>query len=277
MRTNTHSRRIGLSVAALTIGIALAATVTWAATKQDEPASDGAPVSFAPVGDANLPKASSPEDALTAALNGPFEKTAIVGASYGSIPAGAPVSDDGLWLNVHVSGTNEHAGATLGDWESAMLIGYLRDVLHTSDLAPLGGYSLYVDLPDGRSHELGGGGPGNIAFGQQFVTTPRDTLADQLRDDAASYGVDIQDVSFLPTENPVPIITIVAPDPKEFVKNHPSLTALFSKSGPFEGIYVQLVDDAGNPVEVGSAAFRSGIGNAWYASGYDGGDRAAGP
>jgi len=257
------------------LAIAIGAGVSYAAGDRSA-GTDGAPVSFAPLGAAPGETFASPDDALSSALKNEFAGTAIDSASFGSIPDGAPSSADGLWLDVTVAATNDSVGATLGDWESAMLIGYLQQALHDSGLPQIGGFSIKLSLPDGSTADLGGGGPGNVAFGQQFVSTPEDAVAASLKRDASAAGVTITSLQFLHTGNTVPIVTVTASDAMEFVSAHPSVTGVFSDSGPFEGIYVLVQDAQGRPVEMGSASFRSGIGAAWYAPGYDGGDRGAG-
>ena len=157
-----------------------------------------------------------------------------------------------------------------------MLIGQLRDELSVSKLAAIAGYTLTLSLPSGKMETLGGGAPGNIAYGQAFVDRPTQDITAAITKDAEAAGASIESVSYLPALDPAPIIRLTAPTPRTFAQANPSLGAIFADSGPFEGYYVELDAADASPVEIGTAAFRSGIGGAWYAPGYGGGDAGAG-
>jgi hypothetical protein len=262
-----------LSVSSAASGAPTATSSTSTSTGSGE-VSDEAPITFAPVSGSGIPTFGSPNAALDSALSNEFQGTKIESATFGNPPTNVP-DQGGLWLDVTVSADDATTGASLGDWEAAMLVGQLRDELKASGLTAVEGYSLTIALPNGDKQALGGAAPGNIAYGQTFVNLPPDTITQMLQADAAAVGAKIQSVTYLPTLDPAPIITLSTADPTAFAQTHTSLGAIFQDSGPFEGYYVELDNSAGSPVEIGTASFRSGVGSSWYAPGLGLGDGQA--
>lgn len=228
-----------------------------------------APITYAPVGSgAGVPTYSS----VSAAVNGlaassEFTDTDIRSVSLTTPPSGSGATNNN-WLDIVVGGSSTGWETSLGDWEAAMLFAELRDSLHDSSLQTIDGYTLQVQLPDGTVQTLGGLGAGNVAFNQTFVSEPQSEMTAALTQEAEAAGLQVDSITYLSAADTVPIIKVTSPQPQTFLNQHPDPSLVFSDSGPYEGIYVELLDPSGAPVLVSDAAFRDGEGDITVAPGY---------
>lgn len=242
-------------------GFAVAASGTAGSSTTDQ-----APVTYGFVGQGTLPVVSSDQEALDAALAGPFARSDVTAASLAAPPSGAPAGD---WLDASITATDDGAGATLGDFESAVLAGVLRDEAHAAGLTPISGFTVTATLPSGETTVVDDGRVGNVAFGQGFTTAAESMITSEIENDAASVGATITSIRYLHAIDPVPIVVVSATDPQTFLAAHPNVGVVIHSAGSLEGYYVELTAADGAPVAIEWASYRTAVGDSWYAPGYD--------
>lgn len=230
-------------------------------------------MTYAPASPSAIPTFDSLQAAVDSALANQFAGTAVEAVDiHGSPPVGAAT---GPWLNVTVAASDDRAGATMGDWEAALLIGQLRDEMHTSNLPQISGYNIYLSVPDGATELLGGGAPGNVAYGQSFDSSPTSETSAAIENAAAAAGVTVKSVTYVHTLDPSPVIVLESSNPTAFLSAHPDLDQLFKSIGVFEGMYIELVDASGIPAQIEWGAYRTSFGDRWNAT--DVGDAVPNP
>ena len=166
------------------------------------------------------------------------------------------------------------------DWEANLLSAVLIDQLYanqrsastTVDLCEFGqSETALVDLelvdPEGRT-QLAGPGLGAVAREQKFADPPEAELEQTILAGARSLGLGEVTLSFLHPLQIAPVISIRSDDPLATAKTLEDFKAQTLLVGrdprQLEGFYLELLDGAGQAVEVRFSMSRAGGGGTWY-------------
>lgn len=246
------------------VGIA-SALVAEQPSPQD--ASDVRPVEYtsrrAPV---TIP--SGPPDVLLGAVLSAYGGRAVLGADLAPFRR-AVVPDnpgaeavDGLEARFTVRAVNLERGMLRPLWEANLVAGALREMLHVQNTRLLS-VRVAAVLPDGTSADH----PnvlGDIAFGQSFASGEPDQLTSELERAGQRLGLQVESVEILYPLQAAPAVTVVTSEPASFVADYARLHAeIFGGRARFEGQFLRVNDEAGRPVLMSSASFRTGIGGLW--------------
>jgi|GEM_PF-3451573 len=207
----------------------------------------------------------SPQDVLTTVVRrmGP---TSIVGMRIGSPPAsameaGAPAS--ARWAYFTVKSPTVGPEANRGAWEANLAAAVVRDVLHQRQIALLG-VSLAVELPSGETVDVREVGVGNVVHGQVFGAEAPSTITANMRALAEARGFEVRKLDVLIPRQAAPALVVSTRDAGRAVADaDDTVGELFGAAGKYEGIYLEIRDEAGELVLVRGTSYRSGGNQFW--------------
>lgn len=291
---NRSSRRASLLAVALGAaciavagcGVAAGAAATAAGPGDSSPESGApvqkqqgtqgdAPASYAPVrsqwGDTPV---DTPDEAVAEALKG-LDSDIFLDLHLGTPPDDRNIPNSWLYATVKVSSMDDSA-TQLPRWEASLAEGVIAEKLATSRVVSdaILGSSITAVMPDGSTADLGGG-IGYVLVGQKFDDSADSVVIDDIQAKLTAAGVSAEQVRVLhPQDNAVYIVGVV-----QDIRSVPQgfmgiVNEVFGDlnvtDAKYEGYYLQLDDSDGNPIAIGTAAFRIGAGSSWINPVYEG-------
>jgi hypothetical protein len=248
------------------VGLAVVLGAAVAVASSDRgPASDGAPVQVAPAR-GHIPQvAGAPASAVDRLASG--LKTV-------RNPIVAPATDSGvsgmeLRFDLRV---NSFAGADIAQaiWEGNLLGGAVADTFAASGLPPLVSVDATLVDPHGSRQPMGGG-LGNVVRDQIFrPITARDIAA--VTERAQKLGLRNVAVSRRTVIQDALVVMVDADDPARAVDDlradGNALRALLGvPPASYEGVYLEVRDQSGQPAYIEATAPRAGAGTRWARAG----------
>ncbi len=199
---------------------------------------------------------------LTSILSG-MDSDQFLSASIGSAPAGT--GQDGPWLYFTTpAGAQRGADIVKPAWEAMLVAGAYRDRSTDAGLPANIGFSIRSVMPDGSSADLAGG---DSILGPQMSTPATAYTADQIVQKISAHfpthQLVINSISFVRPNQLAPVVVATTSDPQAFINSDYDLKSIFGDVNSYEGVYVQVNDEQGNPVIVLGIAPRIGEVTRW--------------
>jgi hypothetical protein len=267
---------------ALTIGLAIAlagaggaAGASLLATSSSSPSS---PIAYVPTTtgatSSPLPGSSAVRQALSA-----IGASDIVSAQVGSPPSDVPSQNassaiPALYVTVKIPGLGP--GEALESlWEADLLEGSIVRLAGSSASVEndIGYVSYDGQLPDGTTVPDMGGGIGDVASGQQFVSAGESDAAVQISIDqtVATYGLTLDSLTIFHAPSPAPAVVVTAPDIAKVAANYQSLVNdLFGSTPRYVGYYLEIRGPDSKTYVRSSTSFLTGSGRLWLDPSVDG-------
>lgn len=267
-------RRRLIAVCAAAVGAASVAVVVSVSAFAARANSDGSPIRFAArVGNVQAftgtPSVVLSDVAAHLPLVSNTATTQVtIPASPGPSAAGAAVQGLRVTYDLAVNSTD---GANISQalWEGDMFVGAAADEYYARGFGNLVDANGTLVTPDGGLQAIGGG-VGHVVRGQIFASIPAD-IASSVSTAASGVGLHSVQVETLPVIQSALIIHAVSDSPASDVaafRSQGGLDYLLGQPATnFEGVYFEIDDSAGNPVDIVWYAPRDGS-SGWWAAPY---------
>jgi hypothetical protein len=234
-------------------------------------------------------KATTPAELLKLITQG-FGSPLILQSSIGAAPPDFTPTEDptaaapdaftkGLWAYFRVATPDDGPGAIKAIWQADLVAGALREELYANGMPSLYNDVITVQLPDGRTEDIGGG-VGNVAYGQVFATTTPDEIEARTLASARSADLDVVRMEVFSALQAAPALTVRAQNPEAMIRNplKAMRTAFGTDPATFEGVYFEVRDASDDsPVLIEAGSFRTGVGHEWIRPDLDPRRVVAGP
>ena len=261
----TRSRALTAVVAVSLTGVVGGGV--WAVSNTSAGGRDVQPTVYTPA-HAQLPQASSPDDAVAATLAG-LDSDAFKEAHVGAAPPSQ--QRKGNWFYATINGGSSPVPVNL--WEAHLAQGAVADRLagDASNLADvIVGSS--VTATSGATADGFDMGAGDIAPGQAFGSadqSDQEIIAEVTRN-LVAMGLEPQEVRVLRPLDPAIFVRASVTDPEHFPAGFDALrNAVVGDPVRYEGVYLEVDSAQTGPLVINSVAYRSGAGRLWIAPGYD--------
>jgi hypothetical protein len=180
----------------------------------------------------------------------------------GSVPAPSDF-EVGKWIYFEVSSPTDSGEALRSIWDADLVTGVLRDAMRANGEV-LYAAQISLILPDDTVVPNVAGGGGDVVFNQQFPTPSPDDAARSIIEAASSAGLVVESLEIVQLEQPAPALVVTTEDPKGFVDDAQGiLNDIFGDPPTYEAYYVEVRDQAGQPVFFQATNFRIGAGHQW--------------
>ncbi len=189
---------------------------------------------------------------------------AITQAGIGLIPATASSAGGSvvsMTVNVDLAGPM----AIRRTWEAELIAGALRDVAAERGLGQVDNFLISTRFPDG-SVVPADSGFGNVVTSQLFDASSDSDIAKRITAGLTKARLKPISVSFVPVLQSAPVVIASGDDPAAIVDaSHlaPWWTDVLGDYDNYEGYYLELRDQDGNPFLISTAAHRAGSSSAW--------------
>ena len=193
-------------------------------------------------------------------------------------PEGNSALDPSLpWLRVTVESDAAGEGADVQvTWLASLAVGAVAEEMRTDQKAlnfVVGGWQVVQQDSQGNVTDLDGG-IGYAAAGQDFLTQreAQDPAAirESVETAVSGFGLKVNNVQvYAPLGQAVAVTATVPSEAKIDWTVHQVLAAIGGSPLRYEGICIELVDEAGKPLLRSGTAYRTGLGGVWFAEGQD--------
>jgi hypothetical protein len=211
-----------------------------------------------------LPASSTPDQVVSAVLARAHAPT-VVTAKLESPPA-VPGIRAGQYLHFVVAIPADDERDMRAKWEADVIAGALADTFADRGASPIVGTVIDGKLPDGTIVPAIGSGFGDIVNGQDFSNSDPSHLKAAVAQALSGVGLRPITVDVLSADQAAPAVVAETSDPVTAATNAAeTIRAVFGTNPPnYEGFYLEVRDQAGKPVFIESAAYRSGVGRQWF-------------
>lgn len=270
--TDRASRRFGSAVApAIAAVIATAGIAAAAAMMGPPPASKddhtGDPVTYA----GGLATARAPIASDGTSMNGDTAAEQVKRGLSDSQVAGVTTESTPAGLEVTISLT--HNDDRVRDvWLSDLALGAVAELMRSDQAVANDLISSATAVGPGEDGDSVTThlGIGAVRLGQVFGSPSDSSIAANAAEVADRYGLEIADLVILhPLESALEITFVVPRDATVDWTIDQLRADLVGKSPNVEGIFIELDDPNGQPLLQSGAAYRTGSGGLWFASGQD--------
>jgi len=206
---------------------------------------------------------NTPDDVLKA-LVARLKSTAIVDARFERVAASAERAG-GIVLQENVKADGPGASGIRATWEAELLAGAVRDVLSGKGLGSLDNFLVIEQFPDASSIPTDSGF-GNVTRGQLFDTASPTELETRIRELLRESGLRAVSVGTARAVQASPVVIAISNDPRRTVDQatRPEFwTKVLGDYDNYEGYYLELRDNAGNPFLISTVAHRAGSSSSW--------------
>jgi hypothetical protein len=186
----------------------------------------------------------------------------------GSVPV-PEAFKNGAWAYFDVSVPSESPSAIRAIWEADLVTGALRDAMHANGELLYSARTALV-LPGGKLAQDASGGIGDVAPNQDFPTPELTSIASTISGALQQEGAHVEAITVLLADQAAPALIVRAADPASWVEKADSIIAsAFGDPPRYEGYYIEVRDNSGDPFFIQSTAFRTGAGHLWVRPGLD--------
>ncbi len=150
-------------------------------------------------------------------------------------------------------------------WEGEILAGAFRDAASALGIGSIANFEVDEHLSNGQTMATDSGF-GNVVAGQLFDTAPDDTIAAQIRSGLTRAGLKPVSVTFVHGLQTAPVAIAETNDPAATVaaSTNPAFwQEILGNYLNYEGYYLEIRDQTGDPVAISTAAHRSGSSSGW--------------
>lgn len=246
---------------------AVVATAAALSTVEDSPTEGFTPIQYAQETGDNASAARIDGRTLAEALQ---QLRARVGgrsiseAEVRAVPATASAAGGNV-VFVTVSADAPGPAAIKATWEAELLVGALRDIAAERQLGTLDNFLISTRFPDGRVVP-NDSGFGNVTKSQLFDRSKDGEIKRRIRAGLESAGLKPRRITFIQALQSSPVVIASADDPASAVAMSTDAsfwTKMLGDYDNYEGYYLELRDQNGDPFLVSTAAHRAGSSSGW--------------
>lgn len=186
-------------------------------------------------------------------------------------------SSAGLWMHATMNVESQAAGASIpAYWEACLAEGAIAERL-AGDASNLGevlaGVHIQARYPDGSTAEQGGCG-GDVAPGGLFAADAENMTDDEIvgsvKSALAEFGLTPNEIKVLHPLGPAVWVVASAASTDSIAGQFNAIQdAILGSPYRYEGLYLEIRGQDGEPLVRAATAFRAGTGSVWFAPGMD--------